>query len=205
MRGRASLYETITNDLIIEFERGVVPWVTPCKNGAGALPLPPWNAASGHRYRGVNVLLLSRTSRLNGYRHPAWIGYHQAHERDGYVKRGEKATLIVYSQDLHPEDDHWSGHPSRLNCDLTGRFGDESYAGEKLIAELAVAYLCALLAIPGKLQHAESIGHWIHLLSHDSRAIFIAAGKATEAARYLEAKGGLISERAKTDDSGDGG
>jgi len=29
---------------------------------------------------------------------------------------------------------HWSGAPSRLNRDLSGRFGDERYGMEELIA-----------------------------------------------------------------------
>ena len=79
-----------------------------------------------------------------------------------------------YATSLH-EHGHWTGHPSRLNRDLTGRFGTEAYTGEELVAELTAAYLSALLSIPGQLQHAEYIGNWIALLSHDSRAIFTAA------------------------------
>lgn len=112
-----------------------------------------------------------------------------------------------YATSLH-EHAHWSGHPSRLNRDLSGRFGDESYAGEELVAELAAAYLSALLEIPGKLRHAEYIGNWIALLSHDARAIFTAAARATDAARYLETTGGLAPDGAKTteteDDEDDG-
>ena len=72
------------------------------------------------------------------------------------------------------------------------------------MAELAAAYLCALLSIPGQLQHAEYIGNWITLLTHDARAIFTAAARATDAARYLEEKGGLAPKSEKTDDGGEG-
>jgi antirestriction protein ArdC len=72
------------------------------------------------------------------------------------------------------------------------------------VAELTAAYLCALLSIPGQLRHAEYLGHWITLLKADSKAIFTATGKATEAARYLEAQGGLVSERAETEENGAG-
>jgi len=76
--------------------------------------------------------------------------------------------------------------------------------GEELIAELAAAFLAARLAIPGQLRHAEYLGHWITLLKADAKAIFTATGKATEAARYLEAQGGLVSERAETEENGKG-
>jgi len=32
---------------------------------------------------------------------------------------------------------HWSGHKSRLDRDLTNRFGNRAYAAEELVAELA--------------------------------------------------------------------
>jgi hypothetical protein len=46
-----------------------------------------------------------------------------------------------------------------LNRDLSGRFGDEAYAAEELVAELTAA-----LAIPGKLRHAEYLGSWLKIL-----------------------------------------
>ena len=58
------------------------------------------------------------------------------------------------------------------------------------MAELGAAFLCAALSIPGRLRHVEYLGSWLKLLQHDARAIFTAASKATEAARYLEEKGG---------------
>ena len=295
-KARDSLYESITNDILAELKKGVAPWVKPWDDGGGML-LMPYNGASGHRYRGVNVLLLWRVSRLKGYRHPAWIGYHQARERGGYVRRGEKATPIVYAKTFTPKEDrekpegeqrtipflkwrdvfnveqtanlpdtltrlpkpkalpaaleqveaflawigakvlhggdraayspnfdlitlpepsrfesaphyyatslhehgHWSGHPSRLNRDLAGRFGTEAYAAEELVAELGAAYLSATLSLPGKLQHAEYIGNWITLLQHDARAIFTAASKATDAANFLEVKGGRVPVEEEED------
>lgn len=107
-----------------------------------------------------------------------------------------------YATSLH-EHGHWTGHPSRLNRDMQGRFGDESYAAEELVAELTAAYVCARLSIPGKLQHAEYIGSWLKILQHDARAIFTAAARATEAARYLEEKGGLSSSAEDPDDDGE--
>lgn len=290
------LYETITNDILVELKKGVAPWVKPWEDGGG-IPLMPYNGASGHHYRGVNVLLLWRASHRKGYRHPAWLGYHQAHGLGGYVKKGEKATAIVYASTFIPRDErdkpeeeqrrvlflkgrevfnieqtanlpeslarlpepkplgeametvevflravganvlhggsraaysphfdriilpepatfrsapdyyatslhehaHWTGHPSRLDRDLSGRFGTEAYAAEELVAELGAAYLSATLSIPGKLQHAEYIGSWISLLQHDPRALFTAAARATDAANFLEVRGGLIPKVEEED------
>jgi antirestriction protein ArdC len=66
------------------------------------------------------------------------------------------------------------------------RFGDRAYAAEELVAELGSAFLCADCRVDGRLQHAEYIGQWMALLEHDSRAIFVAATKAQQAADYLQ-------------------
>jgi antirestriction protein ArdC len=89
-----------------------------------------------------------------------------------------------YATSLH-EHVHYSGHPTRLNRDLNGRFGTRSYAAEELVAELGAAFLCAFLDINAELRHASYIASWLELLQHDSRAIFTAAGQATKAANYL--------------------
>jgi antirestriction protein ArdC len=96
-----------------------------------------------------------------------------------------------YSTSLH-EHAHWSGHESRLDRDLSGRFGTQAYAAEELVAELTAAFLCAALSIPGRLRHAEYLGHWVSILKEDTRAIFSASARATEAATYLEGKGGAV-------------
>lgn len=96
-------------------------------------------------------------------------------------------SSAYYATALH-ELVHWTGHPSRLSRDLSGRFGSDAYAAEELVAELAGAFLCAHLEIPGKLQHAEYLAHWLKLLKADARAIFSAARLATEAAEYLKVK-----------------
>jgi antirestriction protein ArdC len=302
MNARHSLYETITNDMLAELKRGVAPWVKPWSEGGGSVPLLPYNALTRKRYHGVNVLILWHAALAKGYRHPGWIGYHQALGLGGHVKKDEKSTVIVYGSTFVPkgergkpeeeqkrvpflkkrivfnveqtenlperltrlpeptplpealdhveaflrrigakvlhggdraayspnfdlitlpeparfesishyyatslhEHGHWTGHKSRLDRDLAGRFGTESYAAEELVAELAAAYLCALLAIPGRLRHAEYLGHWIALLSHDARALFTAASKATDAARFLETAGGLSPDEARTEENGAG-
>lgn len=82
---------------------------------------------------------------------------------------------------------HWTGHPSRCARDLTGRFGSDSYAVEELIAELGSAFLSAELGLSAapRVDHAQYIDSWLRVLRSDSKAIFLAAGRATEAATYL--------------------
>lgn len=98
----------------------------------------------------------------------------------------------AYDATLLHELAHWTGHASRLDRNLSGRFGSDSYAAEELVAELAAAFLCADLGIDGRLQHAEYIGSWLRVLRGDKRAIFTASRLAQQAADFLTAKVGQV-------------
>lgn len=80
---------------------------------------------------------------------------------------------------------HASGHPSRLNRDLSGSFGSKKYAFEELIAEMNAAFCCASLGIVPTVRHADYIGSWLNVLRDDNRAIIRAASQASKAADYL--------------------
>lgn len=95
-----------------------------------------------------------------------------------------KGADHYYATTFH-ELGHWTGHKSRLDRDLSGRFGQRQYAAEELVAELCAAFLCAEFSIDGDLRHAGYIASWIELLKHDSRAFFTAASKAQAAADFL--------------------
>lgn len=92
-----------------------------------------------------------------------------------------------YYATLAHELSHWTGHPSRLDRDLAGRFGAAAYAAEELIAELSSAILGAELGLPVSHldNHASYIAHWLQLLQDDDRAILTAAARAEEASGLL--------------------
>jgi len=92
-----------------------------------------------------------------------------------------------YYSVLAHELTHWSGAKHRLDRDLSGRFGSESYAIEELVAELGAAFIAGQLGLPSepRTDHAPYIDSWLKVLKSDSRAIFTAASKAQAAADYL--------------------
>jgi antirestriction protein ArdC len=101
--------------------------------------------------------------------------------------KGEAAMEIYYAVLLH-ELIHWSGASHRLARDLGQRFGSNAYAMEELVAELGAAFLCATLGVTNepRLEHAVYVASWLEALKRDSKAIFVAAGKASQAAEYLK-------------------
>lgn len=80
---------------------------------------------------------------------------------------------------------HATGHPSRLDRDLSGAFGSKKYAFEELVAEMNAAFCCASLGIVPTVRHADYIGSWLEVLREDNRAIIRAASQASKAADYL--------------------
>lgn len=89
---------------------------------------------------------------------------------------------------LFHEHVHWSGHPSRLNRDLSGRFESSAYAMEELVAELGASFLCATLGINTypRSDHASYIASWLEVLKEHKTAVFAASSAASAASLYLE-------------------
>lgn len=89
-------------------------------------------------------------------------------------KSGDK----YYSTALH-ELGHWTGHPSRMDRDLSCGFGSESYGKEELRAEISSLMSGDELGIghdPG--QHAAYVASWIKVLKEDPKEILRAARDA---------------------------
>jgi len=94
-------------------------------------------------------------------------------------------SKAFYGLILH-EISHHSGHPSRLNRDLSHRFGTPGYAKEELRAELSSFFLASKLGIPHDVsQHASYIGSWIDVLRKDHNEIFRAAKDAEQITEYV--------------------
>jgi antirestriction protein ArdC len=96
-------------------------------------------------------------------------------------------TESYYAVLLH-ELTHWTGHKTRLNRDLATRFHKDAYAMEELVAELGAAFLCADLGVTNspRQDHAAYIANWLQVFKNDTKAVFTAASKASEAAAYLQ-------------------
>lgn len=112
-------------------------------------------------------------------------------------------TLHDYHSTLLHELTHWTGHASRCARDLSGRFGNQAYAAEELIAEMGSAFLCAALNVPHEqLQHADYVANWLQVLRNDNRAIFTAAKAAQVAADFILQAVGLAEsdEHGESDD-----
>lgn len=279
------IFERVTRQIADAIEAGAgdfrMPW-----HRLGEATAQPINAVSRRPYRGINTLLLWAAAETGGYSSGRWGTFQQWSEAGAQVRKGQKATAILFWKTIRPEatgaegaeDDgsakprfvarayfvfneeqvdgasppvsepclsaedriaeaeafltkaradvrhggdracyvsnidqiwlprfeqfrdpasyystfshelvHWSGAAHRLNRNLEGRFGSESYAIEELVAELGAAFIAAHLgiAVEPRPDHAAYIASWLKVLRRDPKAIVTASAKAQEALDYL--------------------
>jgi antirestriction protein ArdC len=97
---RADVYQTITDQIVAELEKGVRPWLRPWSashmEGRVVFPL----RHTGVPYRGVNILNLWMAAVAKGYRAPIWMTFKQAIDLGGGVRKGEKGSLTVYADTI---------------------------------------------------------------------------------------------------------
>ena len=88
---------------------------------------------------------------------------------------------------------HSTGHPDRLNRDLSGTFGTELYAKEELNAEISSMFLQSRLGVEVEpdtndlRRHTNYINSWITLLKNDPNQLFDACSRASKITDYLYA------------------
>lgn len=274
------IIEKVTARIIEQLEAGVKPWECAWDRSGGEFSIPH-NLQTKEFYHGINVPILWEVASRKGYTTNLWVGFEQAKQLGGHVKKGELGThgiiykpllvddedaedgkrtipmlkqFVVFNLDqvaeldhLRPQvpdegkvfepilvaenilkrsgariveggprafyrkwDDqvtlpdrwrfqvaedfyctglhelgHWTGHESRLDRTWGKRFGDNAYAFEELVAEMASAFLCAYLGLKGDLQHENYIGGWLKVLKADYRALVKAASQAQKAFEYI--------------------
>ncbi|MDF7675977.1 zincin-like metallopeptidase domain-containing protein [Neisseriaceae bacterium ESL0693] len=108
-----------------------------------------------------------------------------------------------YATALH-ELGHWTGHSSRLDRNMEGSFGSESYAKEELRAEIASMMLTRELGLPHNPdRHAAYVESWVNVLQKDSSEILKAAGDAQRIKDYVLSFNHEQSQSIKPDNQPD--
>lgn len=99
-----------------------------------------------------------------------------------------KDEITFVKTTLH-EMAHSTGHPARLNRDLSGSFGSESYAREELRAELGALLVESDLGIHLNAEHINDHSNyllsWAAALKKDMNEFFRALADAEKIASYL--------------------
>ncbi|MFN3808166.1 ArdC family protein [Asticcacaulis sp.] len=95
------VYAQITHHIVQAIEAGAdsenfcLPW-----HRSGSPVLMPQNIASGLAYRGINLLALWAAADRRGYTKGQWGTYRQWQKQNAQVRKGEKATPIVFFKSI---------------------------------------------------------------------------------------------------------
>jgi antirestriction protein ArdC len=73
-----------------------MPWHT-----SGKFAFSPINVTSGKPYRGINTVCLWAAAQAKGYERGEWATYQQWQDKGGQVRKGEKATTVVFWKFAH--------------------------------------------------------------------------------------------------------
>lgn len=101
-QGRRSLYQDITDKIVVELEAGRRPWVQPWAAAKAPLAMPR-NAATGRRYSGINVLILWIAVMERGFSGQGWLTFRQALGLGGSVRKGEHGVTVVFADRFTPD------------------------------------------------------------------------------------------------------
>lgn len=109
---RFDLYARVTGQIIEAIEAGAGKFEMPWHRSGGPV-MRPRNAITGTAYRGVNILALWSQAMVKGYPSALWGTYKQWHELGWQVRKGEKATTVVYFRQMPIEgEDVETGEPT---------------------------------------------------------------------------------------------
>ena len=101
--GRDNIYREITDKIIAELERGIVPWVQPWSSGKQVCHLGlPLNGLTRRSYSGINILLLWSALEEKSFASPYWLTFKQCIAMGGSVRKGEHGTHVYFADKFVP-------------------------------------------------------------------------------------------------------
>lgn len=105
-RGVQDAAAHVTAEIAKCLERGVLPWRAPwdAKRAHAMTPGLPLRA-NGEAYKGANVILLWTAQLARGYGKRTWLSYRNAEALGAHVRKGEKATPVIYYGQAKPRPD----------------------------------------------------------------------------------------------------
>ena len=141
-------YSEITEQIIAALEAGTPPWRQPWDNAKAGGPCMPQNAATGARYRGINVLTLGMSPLAFMTGDPRWATYKQAQERGWQVKKGAHGLTGFFYK--------------RIEADRTENPGGESEGGKcfPLLRSFTLFHASQIEGIPSYLPLTVAEAPW---------------------------------------------
>lgn len=86
------IYQTVTDRILAQMEQGVIPWRKPWVSAGMAV-----SHTTGKPYSLLNQMLLGRAGE--------YLTFAQVKQENGYVRKGEKSSIIVFWKFIEKEDE----------------------------------------------------------------------------------------------------
>lgn len=153
----------------------------------------------GYEPKQISEVTIDEMEEINKHReflNKTGIEYEEGHNRACYIPSIDKVHLPSPEQFIDKaayipvschEFIHATGSKKRLDRDFTGKFGDESYAFEELVADIGAGFLSAALGKQYIFQNNNIayLKSWVKVLKDQPKAILKACSHAQKAADYL--------------------
>ncbi len=117
MTERTDIYQRITDQIIQAIESGARKWTMPWHQSCGV----PANATTQKRYRGVNILNLWAIAVNKSYNSALWATYSQWDSIGAQVRKGEKASFVVFWKFFDHEQQDDGDHNDQQGATTTRR------------------------------------------------------------------------------------
>lgn len=102
------VYARVTDQIINAIEQGIGTWRMPWHT-SGRFAFSPINVTSKKPYRGINTLCLWAAAQAKGYERGDWATYGQWQQHGAQVRKGEKATMVVFWKFANSTTEHQDG------------------------------------------------------------------------------------------------
>jgi antirestriction protein ArdC len=152
---RRDHYQELTDKIIAALEAGTAPWRRPWDKAACGGATAPVNAATGHRYRGINLFVLGMSPLAFVSNDARWCSYRQAAARGWQVRKGEKATPVYFYKPIEIEDKTSDGERETRRIPILRTFSVFHASQIDGIPELAPAL--ATKAVAERIEDVEII------------------------------------------------
>ncbi|MCU0433156.1 MAG: zincin-like metallopeptidase domain-containing protein [Bacteroidia bacterium] len=100
MSDAQNIYDTITNKIIADLEKGILAWRKPWHSDTLSSRVIRPLRHNDIPYTGINTIILWMAAMEQGYQSPYWMTFKQAINMKANVKKGEKGTNIVYADKM---------------------------------------------------------------------------------------------------------
>ena len=100
------IFKLITEEIIDSLNHNIVPWFNPWE-----YEYPHQNLFTARQYTGINAFILNAKSIKHDYQYPFWATMHQFNTMGGMVRRGSKATRVLYYK---KKKNHWAAFYHRV-------------------------------------------------------------------------------------------